>query len=40
MWLGTNVEQAKQLLTDSGLPITPAGDFDDVARKAVASLSS
>ena len=34
------MEQAKQLLTNSGLPITPASDFDDVARKAVASLAS
>ena len=37
--LGTNVEQAKQLLRNSGLPITPADDFEDVAKKAVASLS-
>ncbi len=36
---GTNVEQAKQLLYNSGLAITPADDFEDVAQKAVASLT-
>lgn len=37
---GTNVENAKQLLVDSGLPIQAAEDFGDVAQKAVQSLSS
>ncbi len=36
--VGTNVEQAKKLLQNSGLAITPADDFQDVAQKAVASL--
>lgn len=36
---GTNVDQAKALLRNSGLPISPADDFEDVAMKAVASLS-
>lgn len=35
---GTNVEEAKFILKNSGLPITSAGDLDDAARKAVASL--
>ncbi len=36
---GTNVTKAKELLMSSGLPITPAEDFEDVAKKAVASLN-
>uniref|UniRef100_A0A2R5LG11 Succinate--CoA ligase [GDP-forming] subunit beta, mitochondrial n=1 Tax=Ornithodoros turicata TaxID=34597 RepID=A0A2R5LG11_9ACAR len=35
---GTNVEEAKFILKNSGLPITSALDLDDAARKAVASL--
>ena len=32
---GTNVEEGKQILTDSGLKIIPADDLDDAARKIV-----
>ena len=35
---GTNVDQAKKLLEESGLPIQSASDFSDAAEKAVASL--
>jgi len=35
---GTNVDAAKQILADSGLPIQSATDLDDAARKAVASV--
>lgn len=35
---GTNVEQGKQILADSGLDITAAGDLDDAAKKAVAAV--
>jgi len=34
---GTNVEEGKKLLRESGLAITPADDIDDGARKAVAA---
>ena len=34
---GTNVEQGKKLLAESGLAITPANDLGDAARKAVAA---
>jgi succinyl-CoA synthetase beta subunit len=34
---GTNVEQGKELLRNSGLPIIPADDLGDAARKAVAA---
>src|SRR6184192_1981976 len=34
---GTNVEQGKELLRNSGLPIIPADDLGDAAYKAVAS---
>jgi succinyl-CoA synthetase beta subunit len=34
---GTNVEQGKALLAQSGLAITPADDLGDAARKAVAA---
>ncbi len=34
---GTNVEQGKQLLKDSGLAIIPADDLDDAATKVVAA---
>jgi succinyl-CoA synthetase beta subunit len=32
---GTNVEEGKQILTDSGLKIIPADDLDDAAIKIV-----
>jgi len=35
---GTNVEAAKQILKDSGLPIQSATDLDDAAKKAVQAL--
>jgi succinyl-CoA synthetase beta subunit len=34
---GTNVEQGRELLRTSGLPIIPADDLGDAARKAVAA---
>jgi succinyl-CoA synthetase beta subunit len=34
---GTNVEQGKALLRNSGLPIIAADDLGDAARKAVAA---
>jgi succinyl-CoA synthetase beta subunit len=34
---GTNVEQGKKILADSGLPIISADDLDDAAKKAVAA---
>ncbi|KAG1681701.1 Succinate--CoA ligase [GDP-forming] subunit beta, mitochondrial [Nymphon striatum] len=36
---GTNVDEAKQILADSKLPITSADDLDDAAKKAVSSLN-
>uniref|UniRef100_L7MAT5 Succinate--CoA ligase [GDP-forming] subunit beta, mitochondrial n=1 Tax=Rhipicephalus pulchellus TaxID=72859 RepID=L7MAT5_RHIPC len=35
---GTNVEEARSILSSSGLPITTAADLEDAAQKAVASL--
>lgn len=35
---GTNVDEAKSILANSGLPIVTASDLDDAAKKAVASL--
>ena len=35
---GTNVEQGKELLAGSGLPIVPADDLGDAARKIVAEV--
>merc|ERR1711997_412207 len=35
---GNNVDNAKQILQDSGLPIQSAVDLDDAAKKAVAAL--
>ena len=35
---GTNVDAAKKIMADSGLPIISADDLDDAAQKAVASL--
>merc|ERR1712241_601104 len=36
---GQNVEQAKQILKDSGLDIMSAKDLDDAAKKAVSALA-
>ena len=36
---GTNVEQGRELLANSGLKITPADDLNDAARKAVAAIA-
>ena len=35
---GTNVEQGKKLMAESGLAIIPADDLDDAARKVVAAV--
>jgi len=35
---GTNVEKGKQIMADSGLPITSADDLGDAARKVVAAV--
>ncbi|KAF2361079.1 Succinate--CoA synthetase beta subunit [Trinorchestia longiramus] len=35
---GTNVQEAKRILTESGLPIQSAGDLDEAAKKAVAAI--
>jgi succinyl-CoA synthetase beta subunit len=35
---GTNVEQGKQILATSGLPIVPADDLGDAAKKIVAQV--
>ena len=35
---GTNVDEAKKIMAESGLPIISAEDLDDAAQKAVASL--
>jgi succinyl-CoA synthetase beta subunit len=37
---GTNVEAAKKILADSGLPILAADDLDDAAAKAVSAVAS
>lgn len=36
---GTNVEEAKRILAESGCPIQTAGDLDEGAKKAVAAIS-
>uniref|UniRef100_A0A8D0XSJ6 Succinate--CoA ligase [GDP-forming] subunit beta, mitochondrial n=1 Tax=Sus scrofa TaxID=9823 RepID=A0A8D0XSJ6_PIG len=36
---GTNVHEAQNILTNSGLPITSAVDLEDAAKKAVASVT-
>lgn len=36
---GTNVEEGKRLLRESGLPLQPADDLCDAAQKVVASIS-
>ena len=35
---GTNVAQGKEIISSSGLAITPADDLDDAAQKVVAML--
>ena len=35
---GTNVEQGKKILAESGLPITSADDLGDAAKKIVAAV--
>ncbi|MDP3377125.1 MAG: succinate--CoA ligase subunit beta, partial [Brevundimonas sp.] len=35
---GTNVEQGKKILNESGLAITAADDLDDAAQKIVAAV--
>ena len=37
---GTNVQQGKDILASSGLPIIPANDLGDAARKIVAEVKS
>jgi succinyl-CoA synthetase beta subunit len=37
---GTNVEQGRKMLKDSGLAITTADDLTDAARKAVAAVAT
>jgi succinyl-CoA synthetase beta subunit len=37
---GTNVQQGKDILANSGLPIIPANDLGDAARKIVAEVKS
>jgi len=36
---GTNVDNAKKVIEDSGLPIQSAFDLDDAAQKAVKNLA-
>ncbi|XP_041048002.1 succinyl-CoA ligase [GDP-forming] subunit beta, mitochondrial isoform X3 [Carcharodon carcharias] len=36
---GTNVNEAKRILNESGLPITSASNLEDAAKKAVASMA-
>ena len=35
---GTNVQQGKDILANSGLPIVPANDLGDAAKKIVAEV--
>ncbi len=35
---GTNAEQGRKLLAESGLPITPAQDFNEATLKIVAAV--
>jgi succinyl-CoA synthetase beta subunit len=37
---GTNVEQGKEILANSGLAIVPANDLGDAAKKIVAEVQS
>lgn len=36
---GTNVDNAKKIIEDSGLAIVSAADLDDAAKKAVTALN-
>ena len=36
---GTNVEEGKRIMADSGMTIITADDLDDAAMKAVASIN-
>jgi succinyl-CoA synthetase beta subunit len=36
---GTNVEEGRAILTDSGLAVIQAADLDDAAAKAVAAVA-
>jgi len=36
---GTNVEEGKRILAESGLNLIVANDFDDAARKIVAAVA-
>ena len=36
---GTNVDEARRIMSESGLAITPAAGFEDAAQKVVASLA-
>lgn len=38
--LGTNVTQAKKVLSESGLPILTANNLDEAAKKAVISVKA
>lgn len=40
LFAGTNVNEAKKTLRDSGLPIITANDLDEAARKAVMSIKT
>lgn len=40
LWSGRNVKAAKDILTKSGMPLIPADDMDDAAKKVVDSLTS
>ena len=35
---GTNVEEGKQIIRESGLNVIPADDLDDAAQKIVAAV--
>ncbi len=37
---GTNVEQGRAIMEQSGLPIIAASDLDDAARKVVAAVAA
>ena len=37
---GTNVEEARRILEESGMPLKTAGDMDEAARLAVHSIAA
>ena len=39
-FVGTNVNDGKRILRESGLPITPAESFEDAAIQATSCLKS